>query len=106
MEVVTIDQSDSEVEYSLECDSNLRSGGLVSSSSYGQEHGDCNESCKEFDEGNDENQGCLKDHGEDLMRYISHHQAQLCNICINMKKPHNYMSDQVLNLYVCMYVCF
>ena len=28
MEVVTTDQSESEVEYSLECDSNLRSVGL------------------------------------------------------------------------------
>ena len=34
---------------------------------------DCDESCKEFDEGNDENQGRLEDHGKDLMRYTSHH---------------------------------
>ena len=37
MKVVTIDESDSEAECSLECDSNLRSGGLVSSASCGQE---------------------------------------------------------------------
>ena len=40
-------------------------GGLVLSSSCGQEDGDCNE---EFDKGNDENHR-LKDHGGDLIRY-------------------------------------
>ena len=76
MEVVTVDESDSEFAvYSQcqhKCNSNLRSGGLVSSnssSSCGQEDGDCNESHKEFDERNDENQDFLEDHGEDLMRY-------------------------------------
>lgn len=68
MEVVTIN---SEVECSRECNSTLRSGGLVpsnSSSSCGQEDGDCHENCKEFDEGNDENRDCLEDNGEHLMR--------------------------------------
>ena len=44
-------------------------GGLVPSFSCGKEHGDSNESCEEFDEGNDENQYILEDCGEDLMRY-------------------------------------
>ena len=57
---------DSKIEYTFE-DSNSRSG---KSSSFGQEDGDCNETCKEYNEGNDENQDCPKDRGEDLMRYI------------------------------------
>ena len=66
IEVITIDKSDSELEHEM-CDSNSRSGdrgGPVPSSSCGQDDGDCNESsCKEFDEGDDEDQ----DHGEDLV---------------------------------------
>ena len=68
MEVVTINSG---VECSRECNSTLRSGGLVpsnSSSSRGQEDGDRYENYKEFDEGNDENQDCLEDNGEHLMR--------------------------------------
>ena len=68
IEVITIDKSDSELEYEM-CDSNSRSGdrgGPVPSSSRGQDDDDYNESSfKEFYEGDGEDQ----DHGEDLVRY-------------------------------------
>ena len=39
------------------------------SSSCGQEDSNCNEGGTEFNEANEESQDCLRDCGQDLMRY-------------------------------------
>ena len=61
-------------------------GKLVPSSSCAQEDSDCNESGKEFDEGNDDR---LEDSGQDLMWYIYDRPTQDVDSYITMKKLHN-----------------